>query len=546
MSLPAASLGRSTDLLDLLEAAASGRGAVRFLPDNAAPVPFHRLWRRSGAAARWLRGRMGTSGNIGPAPAGRVGAVLTASPDCLGVLVGAWRIGLGVVSLPLPSRGMSTANYGQLLDRCCAAAGVELVLTERAYRLPLRIPLHAYEACVRDGRDPDRVSGGDLVQFTSGSTGNPKGVQLSLDAIAANIVAILGALAPDPDDYACSWLPIAHDMGLIGMCMTAWVATGRSRTGRGGLCLIRTEAFAADPGLWLRACAELGATYTAAPTFGYALATRVAGRGTRLDLSRLRACIVGAELVRADVLRRFAAATRAARFDPVAFCPAYGLAEAAVAVTVQPRDVRWSALELDDRELVSCGPPLPGVEVRINSAPSSADGAGGIEIRSPSLLTGYLPAGGPPPVSADGWLATGDLGYLINGQLHVAGRADDVLIVRGRNIIAAEVDAVVADHLGVHAGAVSVVGTRSGGYTVVLEVHARPARYHRLGLDLDGHLVEQLGVGPQSIVLVTPGTLPKTANGKVARHQVQTLLRTGGLAAVASLEVRPDRGGCDD
>jgi acyl-CoA synthetase (AMP-forming)/AMP-acid ligase II len=535
--------GAGVDLLALLEQAAGGHGAVRFLPDAPAPVPYRELWRRSGPAAAWLGGHLG--------PGGCVAALLSASAESLASLVGAWRAGCRVASLPLPARTASAREYGRVLDACCAAADARLLLVEDRYRdrvPPLRVPVVTYAECAGGGPVPARGCG-ELVQFTSGSTGTPKGVRLALPAVAANVLGILEVLAPGPDDSACSWLPLSHDMGLIGVTLAAWAAAG-AQPGRAGLCLIRTEAFTADPGLWLRTCAELGVRYTAASTFGYALAARVLRRAGRLDLSALRACVVGAEPVRAEVLRAFADAAARAGLRRDALCPAYGLAEATVAVTMHRPGAPWSALRLDARalaagravpaaggapvrELVSCGSPLPGVEVRVEGAP------GPIAVRGPSLLAGYLP---PPPAAplTDGWLVTGDDGLVSGGQVHVVGRRDDAVVVRGRTIPAADLDAVVAQHPAVRAGCAAATG--DGGYALVVELRHAPDGYRAVARDLDDRLVRQLGAGPARVVVVAPGSLPRTPSGKLARHRVQSLLYGDDLASVGVVEIRPPAG----
>jgi acyl-CoA synthetase (AMP-forming)/AMP-acid ligase II len=541
--------GTGPDLLSLLERAAAGCGTVRFLPDEPAPVSFAEMWQRSGAAALWLRGRL--------EPGCRIAMLLTTSAECLAALVGAWRSGQGVVSLPLPGRGMSTAEYRTLLDRCCAVSQAELVLVEDRYRTllpPLRVPVLTYRQCARAGPDPGVERGAELVQFTSGSTGDPKGVQLKLDAIAANLLAIVEVMEPSSGDVACSWLPLSHDMGLVGVCLTSWIASAPGFADGGSLCLVRPEAFVADPGIWLRSCSEFGATFTAAPTFAYALASRALSRSGSLDLSRLRVCIVGAESVRPEVVRRFAEAARPAGFDPLAFCPAYGLAEAAVAVTVQAPGKLWSYRDLDGaaladghlvpacgpgtREIMSCGPALPGVHVRIATATHAQDRVGEIEIQSPSLLSGYLP-GLSQPITTEGWFTTHDLGFVADGELYVVGRCDDVLMIRGRKIYAADIHAVAATNPAVRTGAVAAVEVTDGGYAVILETRGENPAYRDLALDIDYRLVRQLGAGPNIVVVVEPGTLPKTSSGKVARQRVQAQLQAGGLAAMAEVKLRP-------
>ncbi|HEY0485360.1 MAG TPA: AMP-binding protein [Mycobacteriales bacterium] len=521
---PSGHPGGGADLLTLLEAAAAGHGRVHFRSDDAPPVDIATLWQRSAAAARWFRGRAG----------GPVALLLTASEASLTTLVGAWRAGQTVVSLPMPSRGTDAGEYRAHLDRCCAVTGAEVVLCEDRYLglLPgLRVGVLPYSACA-SASGPADAGPGELVQFTSGSTGAPKGVRLSMSALGANVLAVLDVLAPARGDVSCSWLPLSHDLGLVGMCLAPWAATAPGLADDGDLCLLRTEDFAADPGSWMRTCSAVGATVTAAPTFGYAVAAACLRRGVPRDLSRLRACIVGAEAVRPDVLRGFAAAAAPAGFDNRAFCPAYGLAEAAVAVTMHRPGTPFTSFTPDrvGRELVSCGAPVPGMEVRIGDA-------GTIAVRGDSLMSGYVPDRGDA-VDADGWLTTHDSGFCRDGELYVVGREDDVLVVRGRKLSAVDVDLLVEGHPDVRVGAVATVTDPGGGYTVVLEIRGGSTAYRTLARDLDARIVTGLGIGPDAIAVAEPGTLPKTASGKVARHRVRDRLAAGSLPLAARIELR--------
>ena len=532
------------DILDFLEDACSGTGVIRFVPDHPEPLPVAELWRRSGSAAQWLSARF---------PEGAaVAMALATTPAAVVAMVGAWRAGLTVASLPNPGRGMSADEYQYQVEQICRQVGASLLAVDDAL-LPLLPPLSVsvvgFAQC--RGDNGGRTSGrGELVQFTSGSTSAPKGVQIRLDAIAANVESILETLAPQAGDSACSWLPLSHDMGLIGMLLASWSAMRPAFLGRGELCLIRPEYFLRDPGSWLVACSETGATTTAAPDFAYALAARTIGSANRLDLDRLRTCICGGETVRWSTLERFAEASAVAGFQPRAFCPAYGLAEATLAVTmVRPEQkvtVRYAhAAALADGEwrdmptgkgkaVVSAGAQLPGMGCRISGGSS---GLGAIEVTGRSLFSGYAGAGSP--LSSDGWLRTGDLGIVIDGELYPAGRYDDRIIVAGRNVDVTHVEDRISGRHGIRHGGVVAVEDGEVGFVVVAEP-ANVADLHEIAHSARDALVRATGLTPSAVMLVPRGSLPKTPSGKVQRYRVRSLLHAGALEHIAVVRFRGD------
>jgi 3-oxoacyl-(acyl-carrier-protein) synthase III len=466
-----------TTVLDLLEDATGGPGTVIFLPSAPDPQPIASLWRHSEDAARWLAHRVGSDT--------AVGMVLASTPACAAAMFGAWRSGLTVASLPTSGRGMDEVEYVEQLKRLCPMVGAEVLLTDSAHVhlfLDSGLRVHAFDDVLAGGpsRAPNGV--GDLVQSTSGSTGSSKGVKLSLAAVAANINSILDRLQPPTGTVACSWLPLSYDMGLIGMFLSALVSGSSARSG-GSLVLIAPETFMANPSVWLKACSCYGATITTAPNFAFELATRTARWRSNLDLSSLRIVITGAERVRGQTLRRFSDAVAGAGFDPLALCPAYSLAEATLAVSIVSPSVSWASRFVDPlalaegdwvevehgsgTELVSNRPALPRVGVRIAGA---TDGVGEIEVAGPSMLDDYV--GADLRLSDDGWFPTKDLGRIVNGELYVTGRLDDMLVIGGRNFYASDLE-----HAGgrvdlVRAGSCAVINGDDGHYVVV----AKPRR----------------------------------------------------------------------
>jgi acyl-CoA synthetase (AMP-forming)/AMP-acid ligase II len=505
-------------------------------------VPVAQIWRASERAARWFSQRCASDGSVG--------MVLATASSAVTALVGAWRAGLCVASLPTPGRAMPPREYQGQIEAACACVGAERLVVEDALvpaLPPLSVPVAGFASCRADS--PGRTDGhGSLVQFTSGSTGTPKGIRLSLDAVASQVRALLDRLQPQPGDAACSWLPLSHDMGLIGMLLTSWCAASPEVLGAGELTLVRPEHFVRQPALWLEACSRLGATITAAPDFALGLATRTVGTLEGLDLRRLRVCITGGETIRAATLDAFAAATAAAGFRSQAFCPAYGLAEATLAVTMVEPPQGWTAVSVDAaalaegrwvastgpgaRRVVCAGAPLPGMSVRVAAAPAAA---GAIEVAGPSMLTEYVGYGSP--LSPQGWLTTGDLGVLDEGLLYPTGRQGDRIVVAGRTLDAGDVEARICGHPGLRAGAVVAIEDGAGGFALVAEP-AGALGHDAVARAVRDELVRTVGCGPSAVALVERGSLPKTPSGKLPRHRVAAAFQSGSLPQIALVRFR--------
>ena len=316
--------------------------------------------------------------------------------------------------------------------------------------------------------DPDAVG---MIQFSSGTTVAPKPVALTHRQMLANAKPILELILSHGDEApgGVSWLPLYHDMGLIGCLFPAMM-------GHGPLTLLPPEVFLSKPASWLRAISRYPSTVSPAPNFAYALcAERVTDEEVEgLDLSRWKMALNGAEPIASSTLRAFTARFSACGFAPEAMTPVYGLSEASLAVTFgqsssPPRigrfdrellgtgEVRWQE-EAGAREVVSVGAPLPGfdVEVRDVNACAVVGQEGRIWARGPSVMKGYL--GDLPDPVVDGWLDTGDLGFLWEGELYITGRAKDVIVLRGRNHAPHEFEAAVSRLSGIHTGCVVAVG----------------------------------------------------------------------------------------
>ncbi len=372
-----------TTLPGLLENAATGSGVISVVASGREEVRVGELWRRSEHAAACFLDTVGRDGVVA--------LLMETSLDCLVSLLGAWRAGITTLSLPYPARSTQLDAYRRELLDIGRMAGVQLlVLPERLGGLDLEgaVRTASFRECAAHPRRADVADPGEFVQFSSGSTGRPKGARLSSSAIAANVRAMIDHMAPhDQGAIAFSWLPLSHDMGLIGMCLTILASMGppwRSRR----LVLMPPERMVARPSRWLQACSEIGATVTCAPNFALDLVlahARAVPAG--IDLRPLKVLIVGSEPIAAGTLRRFGRAMAPVGFDEAALCPAYGMAEASLAVTMVPPHQRWRSTVSgpDGPEVVSCGVPLRWLEVR---APAGCDGVGQIAVRGASLLSG--------------------------------------------------------------------------------------------------------------------------------------------------------------
>ncbi|WP_163997521.1 AMP-binding protein [Pyxidicoccus caerfyrddinensis] len=394
---------------------------------------------------------------------------------------------------------------------------------------------------------------GALLQYTSGSTGAPKGVLLTHANVLANIRAIGRVLRVGPGDVAVSWLPLYHDMGLIG----AWLMP---LTYGVPLTLLSPLAFLTRPSRWLHALHAHRGTLSAAPNFAYDLCVKkvrdeeLAG----LDLSAWRVALNGSEAVSPETLERFTRRFAPYGLKPGALFPAYGLAEVAVALTFPPPG-RPPRIDVVDRErferkgearptvettrtlrFVSCGSPLPGYAVRIvdeQHRPVEERVRGHIALRGPSLTPGYY--GNPEATRRalrDGWLDSGDLGYLADGELYVSGRSKELIIKAGRNLYPAEIEEQVGEVPGVRKGCVVAfgqpdprVGTERLMVVAETRERSREAR-ERLRAAIVKRVAEVLELPPDEVVLVPPGAVRKTSSGKLRRGATREAWRSGALA----------------
>jgi fatty-acyl-CoA synthase len=503
---------------EALQSAASSRLGLTFVDakERETALSFAELHARACRAAGGLR-------ELGVGRGDRVAIVLPTGPAFMDAFFGAVLAGAVPVPLYPPVRLGRLEEFHRRTARTLVASGAKVVLSDsRVSRLlgvavaQARPPL-GLRAVPQGAPLAERAQPGDLalIQFSSGTTVDPKPVALTHENLLANVAAIQTILPPDDAQAGVSWLPLYHDMGLIG-CLLLAVARP------GPLTLIPPELFLARPSLWLRAISRKRATISVAPNFAYGLCLRriredeLAG----VDLSSWKFALNGAEPVAPAVLGRFAERFARHGFDGRALMPVYGLSEASLAVTFTPPGRGPRSLRTAARELSSVGRPLPGVEVDVRE--------GHIFVRGPSVMRGYFgDEAATRQVLRDGWLDTGDLGFVEEGELFVSGRAKDVIILRGKNYAPQEFEEALDGMAGVRPGCVAAVpvGTSEGEELALLVETDGPADAEQIR----ARIAERTGVRPHQVRLLAPGTLPRTSSGKLRRSEAQRQLEAGEL-----------------
>jgi 1-acyl-sn-glycerol-3-phosphate acyltransferase len=392
-----------------------------------------------------------------------------------------------------------------------------------------------------------------MLQYTSGSTGAPKGVVLTHANLLANIRVMGKAVRATDSDIFVSWLPLYHDMGLIG----AWLGS----LYYGCLFVVMPPTtFLTRPARWLQTIHDYRATLSASPNFGYELCARRLREEELqgLDLSSWRIAFNGAEPVSADTLQRFNRRLAPYGFRRVAMTPVYGLAEAAVGLTFPPlgrgpvtdcvgrdemmRTGRALPVAADHPQalrFVSCGRPLPGYQLRLvdeggAEVPERTEGT--VEFRGPSATSGYYRNPGATDRLLHGrWLDTGDRGYAAAGELYITGRLKDIIIRRGQHIYPDEVERAVGELEGVRRGCVVAFGTRDAAtqtekLIVLAETRSTdPAARAQLIARVNQRVVDNLGEPAEEILLVPPHTVLKTSSGKLRRAATRAAYEDGSL-----------------
>ena len=548
----------------LARAAGSPRG-VRFLDrrERATYLTYDELHRRAAACAAGMRA-------AGVAPGDRVGLILATGPWFFDAFFGAVLAGAIPVPVYPPVRLGRLDEYHVRTAAMLRSVQARLVVTEPRIRRVLGATIEQMRpelGCVtadglRDGARPGPADGGPgrgddvvLIQMSSGTTREPKPICLTHRQVLSNVARINGGILtsyPEEDGLThagVSWLPLYHDMGLVGCVLTSLAHPA-------DLTLIPPEAFIGRPALWLRAISRHRGTISPAPNFAYSLCTdRIDDDELEgVDLSSWRIALNGAEPVTPTVLERFVERFARHGLRPEALTPVYGLAEAALAVTFSEvrRPFRWTGFDraelagrgvarpaADGVPLVSLGRPLPGFALRIVDAERAElpqGRCGRVLVRGPSVMEGYHRR--PADTAAalrDGWLDTGDLGFVHRGELYLYGREKDIIILRGRNYSPQEFEQCLDGLEGVRTGCSAAIGVvppgGPGEQLVLLVERARRAQAEtdsELARRVRGRLADRLGVVPDRVDVLEPGTLPRTSSGKIRRADARRAYQHGG------------------
>ena len=483
---------------------------------------------------------------LGIAPRQPVPCVLTNTSAVCAATMAVWLAGGTVASLPTPARGMSPQTYVEQLRAILRRLDSDVLLIEAAYAAGLPddalpgVRVVAFESLIDSGRvEPDLPSRDDVifVQYSSGSTGEPRGCMLQARAIEAQLDMIAEGLSLDPrHEQGVMWLPLSHDMGLFGCLMLSFVK---------GLPLVvsQPQRFLRSPRTWLADCADVQATITAVPNFALELAARAAGVSPPGHFP-MQKCVIGGERVEPTTLARAELALGTSGLTAESLVPAYGLAEAVLGVTMKELGTRPRTIDVDseallhgrlelredgrsDRaargvtRLVSTGRPLAGVEITIRGGD-----VGEVCVSSPALAAGY--AGDDEATRerfVDGEVRTRDIGFMVDGELYVNGRLDDMITLGGRNIWARDIEAAICSSAAIRPGGCALVDLPDGDRPRLVLI-AEPSGVEDLGdvaRSASRVAYDTAGVAVDECLLVVPGTLPKTPSGKIQRYRCRAL-----------------------
>lgn len=566
-------------LCDALDYAARGETGVNFYNARGelySSTTYADLRRQALLLARKLSG-------LGIERGGRIGLVAETSPHFVRFFWACHYAGLVPVPLPAAVHIGGHAAYvtqlRQLLRNCGASAamapgewleflqeaadGLDLGLVGGPEAFDTLAPMTGDLA----GSGPDSTA---YIQYTSGSTRFPRGVVIDHKTVLANVrdMSANGLELTDQDRFG-SWLPFFHDMGLVAFIIMP-MATQRS------VDFLGTHDFAMRPRKWLEMMSANRTTITSAPPFAYELSVmRMRPEAAELlDLSALRVACVGAEMISPEPLQRFAEAMAPARFNPTAFLPCYGMAECSLAISFAGLNETVTIDHVDSAEMqrhgvarpvdpeealrdglhvtryVDCGKLLPTFEISIRDGsgkPLPERQAGVIHLRGPSVMSAYFGDDETTRevLSADGWLDTGDIGYLVDGRLFLTGRKKDMMIIHGRNIWPQDLEFVAKSQPGVHYNDVAAFSVPSeDGHqeiaVVVLQCRERDEiKRARLTKTITSMVRSEFGIDC-IVELVPTRTLPRTSSGKLARARARLDFIERRRAALAAVHVVPE------
>ncbi|MXY23930.1 MAG: AMP-binding protein [Acidobacteria bacterium] len=522
------------------------------------PLTYAWLWDEARAVAGGLAAR-------GLGRGDRVALMLRTERAFFPIFIGTLMAGCVPAPLYPPFRADRIEEYASRQVAILRNAGARLLVAfpevQRVagllkQRAPSLEAIVGTDALGGEARRPATATGDDaaLIQYTSGSTGEPKGVLLTNANLLANIRAIIERLDFRAHDVGVSWLPLYHDMGLIG----AWLGT--LYTGA-PLALMSPLAFLSRPVRWLQALSTHRGTVSPAPNFAYDLCvSRISDDELEgLDLRSVRTLLNGSEAVSPDTLRRFNERFAPYGLDPTAMQPVYGLAECSVGLATPTMGTPFRIDRIDREryessaeaapaaaddahalEFVSCGRALDGHDMAVvddANVPVPERRRGRIRFRGPSATSGYFrnPEATGALIGSDGWLETGDLGYLADGDLFITGRSKDLIIKAGRNLAPPEAEELASAVDGIRAGCVAAFGVRdetrgTEQFVIIAETRVTEAKA-RTGLRqaVNRAITGAMGVAPDRIVLAPPGSVLKTSSGKIRRGATRDAWVSGAI-----------------
>ncbi|MEL7283354.1 MAG: fatty acyl-AMP ligase [Pseudomonadota bacterium] len=496
-------------------------------------------------------------------PGDLIGLIAETSPDFAVMFFACQYAGVLPVPISVPVTLGSNAFYKDQLKRICETANLHCLLAPKSILSVAQDALEhtTIEVGNLDGSDlPEAVSdlrpfaadGMCYIQFSSGSTSSPKGIVGSQKSVTTNCRAIQLGLQAKAGDRISSWLPLYHDMGLIGQFLAPAMA-------QLSVDYIESQSFARRPSTWLKLISENKATHSYSPSFGYEISAKRWRGGDDLDLSSWRVAGIGGDMVREEALQHFSEVFRPYGFSEAAFVPSYGLAEATVAVSFSPLnkgfqvDVVNSDImrgqqkavpadatteERNRRALIACGEAIPGHEMRIcdDAGKEVAERVvGRILFRGDSVSPGVLDreAGIVPLTDKDGWLDTGDLGYWLNGQLVITGRHKDLILWNGRNIWPQDIEWTAEKAGGRHipkAAAFKLSDDDGNGHIYLLaECKARePEQRDELMSKVTANVRQTVGA-PIEVIFVPTRSLIMTSSGKLSRMRTRQKFISGAF-----------------
>lgn len=557
----------SGSVIARLERAADAPTGVRFVGASVKPADGSDFiaWRQIHDEARAVAA---TLQSLGIVPGDHVAILGPTSRALMTIVRGCWLAGAASMVLPLPMRMASLDAFVESTRARIRHGEAKLILIDDLladfYQAAPGDPPIKPMAAVMPGAgrptgdrlelpadDPERLV---ILQYTSGSTSEPKGVMIPDRVLCANIDASCEAAELTQSEVMVSWLPLYHDMGLVGFLSIPMLK---------GVQLVQAapQDFMAHPGSWMQWISDWKGTATAGPNFSWVLATRALKRMKDIDLSSLTLALSGAEPVDPVAVEAFVNEASRFGFRAGSVFPAFGMAEVAIGGAFPKRhrglvcdsvdrivlERERIAKEVDPndddqvhvRRLPLLGRAVPGLEMKIVDPETKTElperHVGELLLRGTSVTPGYYKR--PDATSAmfhEGWLCTGDLAYTLDGELVICGRIKDVIIVGGRNVFPEDIERAVGTIDGVRAGNVIAFGIDGykGKETVIVVAEVKDVDLDRVRADIHHSALEVSGLPPRDVMLVKPGTLPKTSSGKLQRAKCRELYLDGGLELV--------------